>query len=59
LAPTDRLKIGNKLKIKKIIVLRDDGSESIISNSSIPIRNEKGKIIMGISIFSDISDAEF
>lgn len=56
---TRSIKNGEEIEDQKIIVSRDDGSESIISNSSIPIRNEKGKIIMGISIFSDISDAEF
>jgi len=56
---TRSIKNGEEIEDQKIIVSRGDGSESIISNSSIPIRNEKGKIIMGISIFSDISDAEF
>jgi hypothetical protein len=40
-----------------IVVSRDDGSKSIISNSSIPIRDEKGQIIMGMSIFSDVDDS--
>lgn len=56
---TRSIKNGEEIEDQKIVVSRDDGSESIISNSSIPIRNEKGKIIMGISIFSDINDAEF
>jgi DNA-binding response OmpR family regulator len=49
---------GEEVKDQKIVVSKDDGSKSIISNSSIPIRNKNGQIIMGMSIFSDITDSE-
>jgi DNA-binding response OmpR family regulator len=56
---TRSIKSGEEVEDQKIIVSRDDGSKSIINNSSIPIRNEKGQIIMGMSIFSDVTDTEF
>jgi DNA-binding response OmpR family regulator len=48
---------GEEVEDQKIIVSKEDGSKNVISNSSIPIRNEKGEIIMGMSIFSDITDS--
>ena len=48
---------GEEIEDQVIIVSREDGSKSMISNSSIPIRDEKGQIIMGMSIFSDINDS--
>ena len=53
------IKNGEEVDDQKIIVSKEDGSKSIISNSSIPIRNDKGQIIMGVSIFSDVTDFEF
>ena len=50
---------GEEVDDQRIIVSKEDGSKSIISNSSIPLRNEEGQIIMGMSIFSDITDSEF
>ena len=48
---------GEEIEDQMIIVSREDGSKSMISNSSIPIRDEKGQIIMGMSIFSDVNDS--
>ena len=50
---------GEEVDDQRIIVSKEDGSKSIISNSSTPIRDENGQIIMGISIFSDVTDLEF
>lgn len=50
--------LGEEIDEQKIIVSKEDGSKSIISSSSIPIRDEKGQIIMGMSIFSDITDSQ-
>jgi DNA-binding response OmpR family regulator len=54
---TRSIKDGEEIEDQMIVVSRDDGSKSIISNSSLPIRDEKGQIVMGMSIFSDISDS--
>ena len=48
---------GEEVEDQRIIVSNDDGSKNVISNSSVPIRNEKGEIIMCMSIFSDITDS--
>ncbi|MGZ7136442.1 MAG: response regulator [Methanobacterium sp.] len=47
---------GEEVDDQKIVVSKEDGSKSVICNTSIPIRDEKGQIIMGMSIFSDITD---
>jgi hypothetical protein len=54
---TRSIKDGEEIEDQVIIVSREDGSKSMISNSSIPIRDDKGQIIMGMSIFSDINDS--
>ena len=50
---------GEEIDDQKIVVSNEDGSKSVISNSSLPIRDENGQIIMGLSIFSDITEFEF
>ncbi|HML05552.1 MAG TPA: response regulator [Methanobacterium sp.] len=49
---------GEEIEDQKIIISKENGTKSIISNTSIPIRDEKGQIIMGMSFFSDITDSE-
>ncbi|MGF7119070.1 response regulator [Methanobacterium oryzae] len=46
--------MGEEIEDEKIIVLKNDGTKSVISNSSIPIKDDDGQIIIGMSIFSDI-----
>ncbi len=55
---TRSITFGEEIKDQKIIFSKDDGSKSIINNSSIPIMDDEGKIIMGMSIFSDISESK-
>jgi DNA-binding response OmpR family regulator len=50
--------MGEEVEDEKIVVLKNDGTKSLISNSSIPIKDEEGQIIIGMSIFSDISENE-
>jgi len=50
---------GEEIEDQKIIISKENGTKSIISNTSIPIRNEKGQIIMGMSFFSDITDSQY
>ncbi|MGB9936960.1 MAG: response regulator [Methanobacterium sp.] len=47
---------GEEVDDHLIVIPNDDGTEKIINSSSLPIRDENGEIIMGISIFSDVSD---
>lgn len=56
---TRSITCGEEVEDQKIIVSNEDGTKTIISNSSIPIRDENGQIVMGMSIFSDITDSEF
>ncbi len=56
---TRSITCGEEVEDQKIIVSNEDGTQTIISNSSIPIRDENGQIVMGMSIFSDITDSEF
>jgi PAS domain-containing protein len=50
--------MGEEVEDEKIIVLKNDGTKSLISNSSMPIKDDDGQIIIGMSIFSDISEDE-
>ena len=50
---TRSLTSGEEVEDEKIIISKEDGTKSIIINSSLPIRNDKGQIVMGMSIFSD------
>lgn len=54
---TRSITCGEEIEDQKIIVSNEDGTQTIISNSSIPIRDENGQIVMGMSIFSDITDS--
>ena len=45
---------GEEIEDEKIIISKEDGTKSVITSSSTPIRDDSGQIIMGISIFSDI-----
>lgn len=54
---TRSITCGEEVEDQKIIVSNEDGTQTIISNSSIPIRDENGQIVMGMSIFSDITDS--
>lgn len=45
---------GEEIEDEKIIISKEDGTKSIIISSSVPIRDNDGQIVMGISIFSDI-----
>lgn len=54
---TRSIKKGEEIEDQMIIVSNDDGSKSIISYSSMPITDENDQIIMGLSIFSDITDS--
>ena len=47
---------GEEVEDEKIVISKEDGTESIISASSTPVRDDSGQIIMGMSIFSDIND---
>ncbi len=44
---------GEEIEDEKIIISKEDGTKSVITNSSTPIRDNNGHIVMGISIFSD------
>lgn len=44
---------GEEVEDEKIIISNDDGTKSIITSSSTPLRDNNGHIVMGISIFSD------
>ncbi len=48
--------MGEEIEDEKITILKKDGSKTIISNSSKPIRDNDGQIIMGMSILSDSDD---
>lgn len=50
--------MGEEVEDEKIVVLKNDGTKSIISNSSIPIKDNEGQIVIGMSIFSDIIEDE-
>ncbi|MGB9980531.1 response regulator [Methanobacterium sp.] len=45
---------GEEIEDEKIIISKEDGTKSVIISSSIPIRDNNGQIVMGMSIFSDI-----
>lgn len=47
---------GEEIEDEKIIISKEDGTKSIISTSSTPIRDNSGQIVMGMSIFSDNPD---
>lgn len=42
---------GEEIEDEKIIISNDDGTKTVISSSSTPIRDNDGQIIMGMSIF--------
>lgn len=44
---------GEEIEDEKIIISKDDGTKTVISSSSTPIKDSNGQIIMGMSIFSD------
>jgi len=48
--------MGEEIEDEKIAILKNDGTTTIISTSSKPIRDNEGQIIMGMSILSDITD---
>ncbi len=50
--------MGEEVEDEKIIVLKNDGTKSLISNSAMPIKDDDGQIIIGMSIFSDITEDE-
>lgn len=45
---------GEEVEDEKIIISKEDGTKSVITSSSTPIRDNNGHIVMGMSIFSDI-----
>lgn len=45
---------GEEVEEEKIIISKEDGTKSVITSSSIPIRDNNGHIVMGMSIFSDM-----
>lgn len=49
---------GEEIEDEKIIISKEDGSKSIINNSTLPILDDNGQIIMGVSIFSDVTDED-
>lgn len=55
---TRSITLGEEINDQKIIVSREDGSKCVINNTAIPIKNEDGEIILGLSIFSDITDLD-
>ncbi len=48
--------MGEEIEDEIIAILKNDGTKTIISNSSIPIRDNNGQIIMGMSILSDVDE---
>jgi len=48
--------MGEEIEDEKIAILKNDGTKTIISNSSLPIRDSNGQIIMGMSILSDLEE---
>ena len=45
---------GEEIEDEKIIISKEDGTKSVIISSSLPIRDNNGQIVMGMSIFSDV-----
>lgn len=50
---------GEEIEDEKIIISKEDGTKSVITSSSIPIRDSDGQIVMGMSIFSDVDSDSF
>lgn len=50
---TRSITLGEEVEDEKIIISKEDGTQSVIISTSTPIRDNDGQIVMGISIFSD------
>lgn len=48
--------MGEEIEGERIAILKNDGTKIIFNNSSRPIRDDTGQIIMGMSILSDFVD---
>lgn len=55
---TRSIKEGEEVEDQKIVVSRDNGTESIIISSSVPILDKNGEIVRGLSLFYDATDSE-
>ncbi|WP_414468764.1 response regulator [Methanobacterium sp. ACI-7] len=49
---------GEEVEDQTIIISEEDRPESVISITAIPIKDDEGQVIMGVSLFSEITDSE-